>query len=363
MAGRDGKDETMAPRYIFHVGPMKTASTYLQQCLVEVQDALKERGVTYPKEFIDPGNQHNHFPMYQAMVQKRYESLRPIFAKINAENEGTVLISCEQMTFLRRDEMAILRDLIGTPDIQIVSFVRRWSDRISSLWNQSLLMGSSQTLPEFYLGLLDGRSPEYYRPALGPRAGAIDVDYSLPWRDHETVFGRAAVRLFPYSTVQDSKSDVFTRFCTDVLGLTDLPAPNFLGDKRWASMARDEAEILRALNGMFFREHGAKTVEVRNMIMWKRVVIDKEFFAAAIEGEGAELAINDNAVHFEAPYRNMAEFADCVVAGPGVEAGEIFTRKTRQNSYARQGWLTDAGMADGLRALYDQIKAEIAKPA
>jgi hypothetical protein len=176
------------------------------------------------------------------------------------------------------------------------------------------------------------------------------------------VFGRDAVRLFSYSTVMDDKADVFTRFCTDVLGLEDVPAPKFLGDKRWASMPRDEAEILRALNAMYLKEMGETTVGLRNMIMWKRVPIDRALLGGAMAGETAELAINDRSVHFDEPYRRMTEFADRVVPGPGVVAGEIFDRRTRKNAYAHQGWLVEPGVAENLRALYGQMKEAMRKP-
>ena len=353
----------MPPRYVIHVGPLKTASTYMQQCFTAVQPALQEQGVYYPPELIDPDNKHMHMPVYAAMVRKQHETLRPIFARINGEGHKTVVLSCEHLIFLNPDEFALLRDLIGVPDIQIVYVMRRWSDRIASLWNQALFMGSAQTLPEFYLGLLDGRTPEYYRKNLGPHAGGRDIDYSLSWREHAAVFGRDAVRLFSYSTVMDGKSDVFERFCTDVLGMTDVPTPKFLGDKRWASMPRDEAEVLRTLNGMYIREKGETTVGIRNMIMWKRVPFDRAAMAAAMEGDTAELAIDDRAVHFDAAYQRMTEFADRVVQGPGIVAGEVFSRQKRQSPYARQGWLVQPGVADSLRDLYERIKLAIQKPA
>lgn len=353
----------MPPRYVIHVGPLKTASTYMQQCFTAVQPALQKMGVYYPPELIDPDNKHMHMPVYAAMVRKQHEKLRPIFAEINQGGHQTVVLSCEHLIFLSRAEFTLLRELIGVPDIQIVYVVRRWSDRIASLWNQSLFMGGSQTLPEFYLGLLDGRTPEYYRKSLGPNAGGYDIDYSLSWREHAAVFGREAVNLFSYSTAMDSKADVFTRFCQEMLGLKDVPTPQFLGDKRWASMPRDEAEILRVLNAMYFKEHGETTVAIRNMIMWKRVPLDRKLFSEAMAGDVAELAIDDNSVVFDAANRRMMEFADRVVPGPGVVPGEIFARKKRQNPYARQGWLVEPGIAENLLRLYAQMKTAIRKAA
>ena len=353
----------MPPRYVIHVGPLKTASTYMQQCFTAVQPELQARGVYYPPELIDPDNKHMHMPVYNAMVRKQEEKLRPIFARINQEGHKVVVLSCEHLIFLRPDEFTRLGELIGVPDIQIVYVVRRWSDRIASLWNQSLFMGGAQTLPEFYLGLLNGRTPEYYRKNLGPNAGGYDIDYSLSWREHEGVFGRDAVRLFSYSTVMDGKSDVFTRFCTDVLGLSDVPVPKFLGDKRWASMPPDEAELLRTLNAMYFKEEGETTVGLRNMMMWKRVPIDRAFFKDAMAGDAAQLTIDDKAVHFNEAYDRMMEFAGNVVPGEGVQPGEIFARQTRKTPYVQPGWLVVPGVTKALRTLYGEMRGALRKAA
>ena len=320
----------MLPRYVIHVGPMKTASTYVQQCFTAMQPALQERGIYYPPELIDPGNKHMHIPVYNAIVRKQHETLRPIFARMNGEGHRIIVLSCEHLIFLRPGELRLLRELIGVPEIEVVYVMRRWSDRIASLWNQALFMGSTQTLPEFYLGLLDGRTPEYYPKSLGPNAGGADIDYSISWREHEAVFGRDAVRLFSYSTVVDGKSDVYQRFCTDVLGLDDVPLPKFLGEKRWASMSRDDAEVLRVLNGMFIKERNQTTVKIRNMIMSKRVPYDRAALSAAMEGDAAELVIDDHAVHFEAAFARMGEFVDRVVKGTGVLPNEVFARQRRQ---------------------------------
>ena len=222
-------------------------------------------------------------------------------------------------------------------------------------------MGSPQTLPEFYLGLLDGRTPEYYRKQLGKKAGVYDIDYSIAWREHASVFGRDAVKLFAYSTVMDDNEDVFTRFCSDVLGMSDVPRPQFLGEKRWAALPRDDSEILRALNAMYIKEVGKNTVGFREMMMRRRKQVDLSIFTQAMAGETAELAIDDTAVHFDAAYARMLEFADRV-AGSN-PSGEIFARVSCQNKYVRQGWLVEPGVAEALRVLYGDWKAAFQKAA
>lgn len=343
----------MKPRYIIHAGPMKTASTYLQQGFTAVQPYLQAQGVYYPPELIDPGNKHMHMPVYEAIVRRQGERLRPVFRKINEDGHRTVFLSCEHLSFLRPEEWRTLRDVTEANDFTIVHVVRRWSDRIASLWNQGLFMGGYDTLPEFYLALLNGKPPEYYPKNLGGKAGFYDIDYSLLWQEQAGVFGREAIQLLPYDA-QTQGADIFVRFCTDVLGIENPQAPKFLGDKRWASMPRTEAELLRALNALYVKAEGRTTVDIRNMMLWNRVTFDRGRFDAAMAGETAELIIDDASVYFDRAYARMAEWLDRV-AGPDTSRAGIFERVARPNAYVRQGWLAEPGMADALRALYADV--------
>ena len=347
----------MPPRYVIHVGPLKTGSTYLQRCLTSTQAALQERGIYYPPELIDRNTRCMHLPVYRSIVQNKSETLRPVFRKINEAGHKIVVLSCEHMSFLRPDELAELRDAIDVPEIDIVYFVRRWSDRIPSLWSQSLFMGGSLTLPEFFLGVLESRTPEYYPKRLGSDAGGYDVDYSLTWRDITSVVGRDALRLFSYSAVADEKADVFVRFCSDILGLEDVPVPRAFGKRRWVSMPREETELLRALNAMYVKEHGDITLEIRNLIKSERFPIDEKRIRAAMEEEKAELVIDDHAAYFDTAYGAMTAYADRVVPGPGIVEGEVFPRLSRKQGYVHPGWMLRPGTANAVRVLYRKMIA------
>lgn len=349
----------MPPRYVIHIGPLKTGSTYIQQCLTATRRELQAQGVYYPPELLDPNNKHMHMPVYKAIVRRRGEVLRPIFERINQLGCKTVLLSCEHLIFLRPDGLRLLKEATGAEEFEIVYVLRRWSDRISSLWNQGLFMGGMDTLPEFYLSLTDGRRPEFYPKFLPETSGRYDIDYSLSWQDWAGVFGRDAIRLFSSSAVLDRNDDIFVRFCTDVLGLADVPAPKFLGEKRWASLPDVDAELLRALNAIHARKHGQTTVSIRNMMMRNHVTFDRAAFAASMAGEHATLDIDDRSVHFDQPYRAMSAWLDRLIPGEGVCAAELFPRVSKPNKYIRQGWLAEPGMADALRQLYRQMAAEM----
>ena len=46
------------PRYILHVGPQKTGTTYLQSAFAEFRSQLKARGIEYPRLWGGAGGQY-----------------------------------------------------------------------------------------------------------------------------------------------------------------------------------------------------------------------------------------------------------------------------------------------------------------
>ena len=342
----------MTPRYIVHIGPMKTASTYLQQSLTAARHDLLQHGICYPQEFISESNKFMHMPIHHALARKRGEELRPQFEKLNAAGHKVIVLSCEHFIFLKPEAMRTLKDITGAQDYQVVYTARRWSDRASSLWNQALFMGSPDTLPEFYLSLLAGQAPKYYPKWMAEQGAAADLDYSISWRLVEEVFGRAALRIFPYSTIMDRGEDVFEAFCRDVLGLAQAPTTDLAGERRWASMPTEDQEILRVLNSMHLQAGGEEDGSVRALFMRRRKDLATDQLAADMADQIARLEIDDNAVQFNAPFEAMQAYADCVTGGD-----ILFERKAKQAKYVRPGYLLREGALETLRGFYNHLVA------
>jgi len=260
----------VTPRYIIHIGPLKTASTYVQECLTAARVELEAQGICYPAELLDENASFMHMPVYRALVRNQGETLRPKFERLNAAGHHTILLSCEHLIFLRPEAFAMLRDLTGASDIKVVYTCRRWSDRVSSIWNQTLFMGATHSLPEFYLGMLAGEAPNYYPKKMRENDPSSDLDYSISWRMLESVFGREALQIFPYSAIMDRGGDLFDAFCQDVLGLAAAPKTHITGTRRWASLATEDQEVLRMLNQLHLDTHEKQTDEVRAQFMRRR---------------------------------------------------------------------------------------------
>ena len=202
------------PKYIIHIGPMKTGSTYLQRCIVEAAEVLAAHGIYYPRELADEKHHVVHTPiLVAARNETQFEPMRAEFARLNKADHRAILLSNEYFAFLKPPAIDRLRRMIGSDDVRIVYSCRRWSDRIPSMWFQSLFSGGTQTLPEFYAQLISNQTEEQ------------DIDYTIVWQRWADAFGRSALAIFPFSSIADSGAGVFTRFCADVLDLTGVEEP------------------------------------------------------------------------------------------------------------------------------------------
>lgn len=241
----------MPPRYVIHIGPMKTGSTYLQKCLTQARPALRRLGVLLPQDLAGPNQPIVHRRVLSALRQpQHWEEARQAFQRLNESGARTVLLTDEFLADLSAEEVARLPGLMGdVPDVRIVYAVRRWSDRLPSQWFQHVFFGGTLTLPE-WLGQQLRRKTGAAGTA-GAAGAAVapgnEVAYARVWRRWAEVFGRQGIVLFPFSTVVDAGDDPFDRFCADVLEIAP-PAVPARGQKAWTSAEPRETELARALN-------------------------------------------------------------------------------------------------------------------
>ena len=60
-----------------------------------------------------------------------------------------VVISCEALSRLDQEQIVQLRQLLGSAPIQVVYHVRRWPERLPSLWQEDVKFGHTTAFPEF----------------------------------------------------------------------------------------------------------------------------------------------------------------------------------------------------------------------
>jgi hypothetical protein len=333
-----------APQYIVHIGPMKTASTYLQKCIFENLDALAALGIHFPRALGQPGNMHVHHPLKLAMHESaQYDAAKRVLIDARAAGHQTVFLTSEALPLLTKPAIGKLRGLLDSESVTIVYMARRWSDRMRSLWYNRVQAGETRPLRDFARDLLHARRP------------GGEVDYARVWQDWADVFGRGALRIMPISNIIDEGGDLYDRFCRDVFGLADPPPAAKRGHRMNASGGAREAEMIRALNALSLARGMEPRRDMFNGFWPMRDGQAVQPLYAAMETHQEMVVLDDADPALDGLYGKLQGFTDRLTSQHG--GGTIFTRQRREVPTIGQGYLANGETAAQLRLIFNDIVA------
>jgi hypothetical protein len=229
------------PKYLIHVGPHKTGTTYLQLRFDAARERLRQQGVVYPIEWSSSEHEPSHRKLMVALREARIAQLKSQFETIERNDPEYVLISAEGLNHLQQPALELLRTLVGSHPVTVIFYCRRWSELLPSLWQEKIKFGYDETFPEFFA---DNVSDPSESPIMN-FAHRLDV--------YARVFGRDNIRLISYSNLRDNGIDLAEHFFDVFLprhrslidGLPDLAVawPN-------QSFPPLVIEVIRALNAL-----------------------------------------------------------------------------------------------------------------
>jgi hypothetical protein len=269
------------PKFVIHIGPHKTGSTYLQLQFAWARAQLAERGVVLPECWeLAPGNP-SHLRLVEQLRQGQKDVLAPIFAELLARKEDIILLSSEDLSILEEGPLTLLRDFLGHAPVEFIFYVRRWSEMLPSTWQESIKQGRSHNLPEFVMS-------HFLRPN-GSRLFNLDLKLSA----FNAVFGAARLKLVSYSELRDRNIDVFQHFCASFLNWPDA-APQPTRTPVNASRSALEAELLRAINAVGHSRGLPPGTPLRRQFDTARTALDLSVPLAAMASHKYFLPVADD---------------------------------------------------------------------
>lgn len=242
-------------RFIVHIGPHKTGTTYLQVMLDALRDTLWEHGICVPSVWSQAPGIPSHMRLVQALrcgdLTLAQEQMRDILAL----HPRYVVISGEALSRLSLPQIVQLHALVGPAPVEVVYYVRRWPDRLPSLWQETVKFGHRSTFPE------------YLAAHLARRDGSEIWDTSMIDR-FSAVFGGSRIRLVSYSHLTDSGINIGSHFLASFLGLSDVTVPS--GTDFNQSLPVLDTELIRALNVIHVRRGGVASPALRSWFLSHR---------------------------------------------------------------------------------------------
>jgi hypothetical protein len=330
------------PKYVIHIGPPKTASSYLQSQLYLSREALLADGIVYPDNWWTIPGEYTHDPIVRLLRQGRQAEIKATFSQINATGCRIVVLSCEDFDDLTPPQYGELRDAIGNNPIDIVFYCRRWCERIPSAWKQAVRTGLFPTFPEYYLASI--RHAQL--------SGAINS--SLIWANIARIFGRSSLKLVSYNNLRDKKVDLFSHFTKQFLdwkGKPELRKEPLLVNP---SPTTIDTEIVRALNWLDFQTVKRRRTNMHIKFTLMRPAIDTRVIEEAMADDMATIELSDGAEAFRLSWMEMQEYADCLVPRTHFRT-RLFELGTASMPYVRSNYLLQDRAARELRSLYKRL--------
>lgn len=219
-----------------HIGPHKTATTYLQKMFCDLRDALRERDVDYPEQGLFL---YGHHEIAQELLKGTTQRLTNALQTSQARR---VLLSSENFDGLT--EAGVDKLLAAVPSdwqVKVIYCVRRPDEVLVSTWKEEVKHGHSDPLSHFLFASMLGAQ----------RSHAINHIPLL--KNFAARIGPKNVQVFSYDRLSEEGADVFEFLLSECFSISDLKGSRDLVN---GPMPTERIELVRALNVIHNRRTG-----------------------------------------------------------------------------------------------------------
>jgi hypothetical protein len=297
--------------FVLHVGPHKTATTWLQRNFHHNAGALEKAGWLYPQTGERVAVAHHDLSDNQKEIlddgSRKVAQFRKIAERAREKNLN-VLLSSEGFDKWRPNALAKLRDVIAPHELKIVYTLRDPVSLVYSIWAQKVKTGGPKSFPEHY--------DEQVRK--GDKSRALD-----PLSEIEKFAGveNSTLTVLLYDEIRRQDRDIFDVFCEGVLGIGPL-----LHDTSVDANDRQPLEMTEFMRAMVLRAgrwKGGDRVNIGQI--FKHMVGDatREQIVAAVtavpQARRSTTIARDNDALVKMERRLLKKYAPLMVPSPGTK--------------------------------------------
>jgi hypothetical protein len=222
-------------RVIIHIGLTKTGTSSFQRALDGERDLLARHDIS----FLGPVGLRPSvsYGIANAVARNDPAGVAQRWAKLEAlaQDRPTMVISSENFQRATAAGIADLKRLLdqrfGNPDFTIYVGIRRWADRLVSLWQQGVRHSSPDALPAYVEARLAGK----------PCGHVLDI--AGPIEQWSSVFGRQSMLVISMEQALEADGDVAVHAFKRLFGLV-IPAQRYLANVSTIQ----QTELIRAIN-------------------------------------------------------------------------------------------------------------------
>lgn len=254
---------------VFHAGPHKTATSYLQENLRRARRELERRGWCYPHQ--GTGGAAGHHDIVRTgpeWLQAGGEGRR-LLARV--PRDRNLVFSAEGAARWAPERYHALADLLGKDQIDVVHALRDPIDLFQSHWIEQIKQGQTY-------GLADRMAAHFADPWSSGLLNPLPVLQALNQDP------RIRLHVIPFELLKAAKTDIFEHFCATVLGLEDM-VPSAVAHRNVA-MPILQTEFLRLIT--LLSADGARRIEstLRHRFIAQTTEAERRAFGRLLRDHG-----------------------------------------------------------------------------
>ena len=329
------------PRYVLHIGPHKTGTSYLQVLFRELAAPLQARGILYPQQWTAAGVL-GHTALVARLRSGDHEALERELEQLNRTECEVVLISAEDLANLSVEQIAVLRERIGPHPVDVVFYCRRWLDLLPSVWQELIKHGRTVNLPEFV-------AIQLANPAV-----STPINYTRTLDRFAAVFGLESLQIASYSNILDTGASLAEHFFRQFLAWPDAPGLRQVSIN--SSLSLPDTEMIRILNSLVTLYGAAPGADIRVKYLKMRDRLQLEVPLAAMERHRASLSLDESAGGLRSIHDEIfRKYGSRLV--PPASGREWFSRRQGELRYVNESYLLEPGVVQAMDAVYARLQA------
>ncbi len=234
---------------ILHIGAHKTGTTYIQKCLYESREKLKNVKALYPNYGI-LGKTFGHHSLVNDIKKGDANSLQKLRENIEYSliENNTLILSSENLEYLDSKEIKNLRQLLPADClIKIIYYHRQPFTLIPSLWQEEVKHGYIESFHHYFNHHL-----------LTPYKSHI-LNSNLILDKFSEYFSKENIYIVSYDHLKKEGIDVLTYFDNNFIQANLTPL-NHLINK---SLDAIDVELIRLFNHIHFRKTQERGYKIR----------------------------------------------------------------------------------------------------
>ena len=261
--------------FVLHVGPHKTATTWLQQNFHHNKKTLEQAGWLYPQtgERVRVAH-HDLSDRPDEVLNAKSRKVRELkaIARKSQEHGLNILLSSEGFRNWKPEHIKALQAIMAPHEMRIVYCLRDPATLLYSFWAQQVKTGMTTSFPEF--------SEKQFR-----RAERSRVLNPLVEVDMLAGIEGASLSLLLYDEIRRQQRDIFDVFVADVLNIAPLPhAPDVSGNERQPLEMTEFMRLVQLRIGNWKEEAEANIGQAFRFMMPRRTEVKIVRTVAAVGG-------------------------------------------------------------------------------